>query len=92
MCRTARGGSARFEIAAQRNGKPRDSAIAESSNRQREEKALDARWLLLGDKTVLLKRRESKNCDLETMTRKVADAQGETTDMVTGLHRDMVST
>lgn len=46
---------------------------------------------LLGAELDSLKRRESTNYDLEVMTRKVADAQGDITDIVTGLLRDIVS-
>lgn len=38
----------------------------------------------------MLKRRESPNCNLAGMTRKLADAQGDIDDMVAGLHRDTV--
>lgn len=45
---------------------------------------------LLSDELDLLKRRESTNCYMELMTRKVADAQGGIFSMVTGSHRDTV--
>lgn len=46
---------------------------------------------LLGVEWDLLTRRVSTNCDLEVTTRKVASAQGDTTDTVTGLHQDTLS-
>lgn len=43
---------------------------------------------LFGDELDLLKRRESTHCDLEVTTRKVADARGDTTNIVIGLDLD----
>lgn len=69
----------------------RVSAAATSCSRQREVNALEVRVLMLGNDSDPLKRQESTNCDLEAMTCQVSDAQGKTTNMVTGLLRDMVS-
>lgn len=49
-----------------------------------------ARVLLLGGKLDLQRRSESTKYDLEVITRKVEDTQGDNTDMVTGLHQDTV--
>lgn len=46
---------------------------------------------ILGNELDFLKRRESPNCELEVMTRIVADAKSNITDTVTWLHRDTVS-
>lgn len=43
------------------------------------------------DELGALKRRESMNCDLKVITRKVADDKGDTIDLVTGLHQSSVS-
>lgn len=67
------------------------AAVSRFDDWLREERALEARVHKLCDKLNLLKRRESTNCDLEVTTRKVADTQGDTTNMVTGLHRSTVS-
>lgn len=71
--------------------KARDSAVAKSGSRQKEVKALEARVRMLGGEMDSLKRRESANSDLEVMTRKIVNAQGDITNVVTGLHRDAVS-
>lgn len=45
---------------------------------------------LLGDQVDLLKRCKLVNCESEVMTCEMADAQGDTTDMVTVLHQHTV--
>lgn len=66
--------------------KARDSAFAEWNNRQRKVRAFETRVRLPGKELDSLKRCESTNCDVEVMTCKVADAQGNNTDIVTGSH------
>lgn len=67
-----------------------DATVAKSNNRRKEVRALEARLHILGAKLNLLKRCESPNCDMEVITRKVADTQDNITNMVTGLHRNTV--
>lgn len=68
----------------------RGSAVAESSNREREVKASGAPERMLGEDLDFLKGREAENCGLELMIRKKADAKGDITNMVTELHRKTV--
>lgn len=68
----------------------RDLAVAKQSNRHREVKALEAPELMLGVEMDLLERREATNSDLEVKACNVADAQGDNSDMVTGLHQETV--
>lgn len=70
--------------------KTRDSAIAELSSLQRKVKTLKASVHLLPDELGSLKRCESTHGNLEVMSRKLASAQSDITDMVTGVHRDTV--
>lgn len=53
-------------------------------------RALGAHVRMLGDKLESVKRRELPNCDLDMVARKVADAQGDTTNLASGLHRKTV--
>lgn len=46
---------------------------------------------IMGDGMNLLKRREATNCDVEIVSRKVGDAQGDIINFVTVLHRKPVS-
>lgn len=71
--------------------KARCSAIADSDSLYTEVRALEARVRMLSDELDSLKSCESTGCDLEVMPHKVADAQNNTTDLVTSLHRDTLS-
>lgn len=46
---------------------------------------------ILGDELESLSCRKLTNRYMEVVTRKAADVQGDTTDLVTGLHGDIVS-
>lgn len=70
--------------------KARDSAIANLNSRRREVEALKARVRMRGDEIDSLKRSESTNCNMEVTTRKVVNTQADVTNLVMGLHRDIV--
>lgn len=62
-----------------------------SERRSREIEAVGARVSMLCDELCSPKRRQSMNCELEVTTHKVADVQGDTTNLVKGPHRSTVS-
>lgn len=45
---------------------------------------------VLGDESDSNKRRKSTNCDIKVMTREVADAQVDITNLLAGLHQNAV--
>lgn len=59
-----------------------DSVADESGNREREVKAFKPRVRMFGNEMDSLERLETSSCDLEMMTLKVADAQGDITNRV----------
>lgn len=71
--------------------KARDAAMSSSEDRTRDVKAVEARVRMSSDKLVSLNRRESTNCDLKVIIRKVADAQGGVTNLVMRLQCSTVS-
>lgn len=71
--------------------KARDVAILVFDDRLEDGKAPEARVCMLCGKLDSPKRRNATNCDLEFTICKVADAQGDITDLVMGLHRSTLS-
>lgn len=62
-----------------------------SDDRYRQARAFQVHVRILCDKLILLKRRESTKCSMVVTTRKVADAQGDTTNLIMGLHQSNAS-
>lgn len=71
--------------------KARDAAVSGSDDRLRDVRALEARVRMLCAEQDLLKRRGLTNCDLEVITCRVTDAQGDTTNLETGPHWSTLS-
>lgn len=68
--------------------KARDTGVPDLDGPSREVRALKAHVRMMLDKLYSLKRRESRDCRPKATTRKVADAQGEITNLFTWLQQN----